>query len=170
MIKIIFLDIDGVIATLDYTKNGIWDLNPKCQKLLGEILEKTGAKIVLSSSWRKNNLEETKDYMKSKGFWFVDEIVGITIRAYHYLDKNKKIHLSIPRGVEIKQWIDTHVHSENGKNWKKKKIGKDYNYVILDDDSDMLLEQVNYFIKVDGIKGLSEEDTLKAINILNYTI
>jgi hypothetical protein len=167
MIKIIFLDIDGVIATSDYLKGGKWALNPRCQMLLGEILEKTGAKIVLSSSWRKDDLEETKAFMEDAGFWFAEEIIGITIRAYDYLDPNKKIHLSIPRGVEIKQWIDTHIHSENGKKWKKKKIGEDYNYVILDDNTDMLLEQAPYFIQTDKMKGLSEKDVLKAIRILN---
>ena len=77
------------------------------------------------------------------------------------------IRLSIPRGVEIKQWIDTHIHSDNGKDWDYKEIGVDFNYVILDDDSDMLLEQAEYFIKTDPYLGLSEEDVKQAIKILN---
>lgn len=77
------------------------------------------------------------------------------------------IHLSIPRGVEIKQWIDTHIHSENGKNWNYKEIGSDFNYVILDDDSDMLLEQAEHFVKTDTLLGLSEDDVERAIKILN---
>lgn len=41
MKKIIFLDIDGVLATHHYLKNNRWTLNPEKQKLLGEILDQT---------------------------------------------------------------------------------------------------------------------------------
>jgi DNA modification methylase len=51
------------------------------------ILKKTNAKIVLSSSWRKNTLEDTIKYMEKRGFRFCDKIVGVTIRAYHYIEK-----------------------------------------------------------------------------------
>jgi len=167
MKKIIFLDIDGVLATPDYLKDGNWALNPKKQELLSEILNQTGAKIVLSSSWRLHTIKETKSYMKEQGFLFVDDIIGITIRAYHYIDRSSKIHLSIPRGVEIQQWIDTHIHSENGKNWQKKKLGVDYQYVILDDDSDMLFTQSNNFIQTDSNFGLTLGKMYAAIQILN---
>jgi hypothetical protein len=167
MKKIIFLDIDGVLATPDYLKDGNWALNPKKQELLSEILNQTGAKIVLSSSWRLHTIKETKAYMKEQGFLFVDDIIGITIRAYHYIDRSSKIHLSIPRGVEIQQWIDTHIHSENGKNWQKKKLGVDYQYVILDDDSDMLFTQSNNFIQTDSNFGLTLGKMYAAIQILN---
>lgn len=168
MEKYLFLDIDGVIAVMDETNQSHeWGIVDSKQKLLGKILEQTGAKIVLSSSWRKITVEETKEYMTKKGFLFSDDIIGVTIRSYHYLDKSKKIHLSIPRGVEIKQWIDANIHSENGKNFSRKKIGEDFNYVIIDDDSDMLLEQKDHYIQTDSIIGLTEDDTLKVIKILN---
>lgn len=169
MEKYIFLDIDGVLAVPDFT--GVqkrWTLNPNKQELLGRILKSTGAKIVLSSSWRLHDLEKTKLYMESHNFLFNDYMVGITIRAYHYLEKGTGIHLSIPRGVEIKQWIDTNIHSENGHNWKKKQVGKDFNYIILDDDPDMLLEHKNHFIKTNSDIGLTERDVTKAIKILNH--
>jgi hypothetical protein len=66
--KIIFLDIDGVLAThKQYMRNRkkFWDKNelakdlkipypfdPKCVKVFNEILEETGAQIVLSSDWK----------------------------------------------------------------------------------------------------------------------
>jgi len=167
MIKIIFLDIDGVVATPDYLKDGQWALNPEKQEILGKILKLTGAKIVLSSSWRLHTLEDTKAKMKEEGFLFVDDIIGVTIRAYHYIDKSSKIHLSIPRGVEIQQWIDTHIHSENGKNFKRKKLGIDYQYVILDDDTDMLYTQRNNFVNTNSEKGLDMYCSAKAISILS---
>ena len=83
------------------------------------------------------------------------------------LVKKDKIHLSIPRGVEIHQWIDTNIHSDNGKNWKRKTLGVDYQYVILDDDCDMLYIQRNNFIRTNGNIGLTEENCKLAIEILN---
>lgn len=85
--RFIFLDIDGVIATPDTLEDGMWGLTPEKQDLLGMIIEKTGAKIVLSSSWRKHTLESTIEHMKEHDFRFCDEIVGITIRAYIILKK-----------------------------------------------------------------------------------
>lgn len=161
----IFLDIDGVIATPELIEEGTWGLVPEKQYLLGIIIKETDAKIVLSSSWRMNNLEDTIKYMQEKGFRFCDRIVGITIRACQYIEEG--INLSIPRGVEIKQWIDNNIHSELGKNYKRKKVGKDFNYVILDDDSDMLLEQAKHFVKCYSMDGLTMCKVRLAINILN---
>lgn len=169
MEKIIFLDIDGVLATPEYLKDGQWALNPEKQKLLGEILAKTDAKIVLSSSWRYSTLEKTKEHMESEGFLFNDKLIGVTIRAYQYLKRETGIHLSIPRGVEIKQWIDTHIHSDNGRNWERKKLGKDFTYVILDDDYDMLLEHKDNFIRTNSEIGLTDDDVMGAVVILNKT-
>lgn len=168
MKKYIFLDIDGVIATAESVEEGEWGLVDSKQVLLGQILDKTDASIVLSSSWRKHTLQETKTYMFEKGFRFTDKIVGVTIRAYHYIEKG--IHLSIPRGVEIKQWIDTNLHSSNGKIFVRKHLGLDYNYVIIDDDSDMLLEHKDNFVRTDFTLGLIEQDVEKAILILNKNV
>jgi hypothetical protein len=167
MKKIIFLDIDGVLATPEYLKDGQWALNPEKQKMLGRILSETDAEIVLSSSWRHNSLEDTKEFMDKEGFLFVDKLVGVTIRAYQYLERGTGVHLSIPRGVEIKQWIDTNIHSNNGKDWQRKKLNVEYTYVILDDDSDMLLEHKNNFIRTESSIGLTDKNVEKAISILN---
>jgi hypothetical protein len=178
----IFLDIDGVISTPNCIKDGMWALDPDKQKLLGIILDATGANIVLTSCWRKSTLEDSIKYMNDEGFMFCDKIVGITIRGYHFLQKG--INLNIPRGVEIKQWLDTHavypwhaypertkeyeIYDNNGKFIKmnSNKLGKDFNYVILDDDIDMLLEHAKRFIRCDSMIGLTIEQVQQAIEIL----
>jgi len=165
MKKLIFLDIDGVLAVP--VESHAWGLSDELQTRLGEILNTTGAMIVMSSSWRKETVHDTKLYMASRGFQFCDKIIGVTIRAYHYLERGAGVHLSIPRGVEIKQWIDTNIHSNMGKDWKKLDLGVDFNYVILDDDTDMLLEQKSKYINVDGILGLTAANATMAIKILN---
>ena len=167
MRKIIFLDIDGVIATPESIIDGEWGLVDSKQLLLKRILDETGAEIVLSSSWRLHTVEETKEYMSEKGFLFSDKIVGVTIRAYQYIDRSHKIHLSIPRGVEIQQWIDTNIHSDNGKNFIRKKLNVHYNYVIIDDDTDMLYTQRNNFVNTNSEDGLCNSDVRQAISILN---
>jgi hypothetical protein len=169
MEKYIFLDIDGVLATPKSIEGvgGEWKIEDEKQELLKHIIDSTGAKIVLSSSWRKWDLETTIEFMKQEGFWFSDLIIGVTIRAYQYIDRTKKIHLSIPRGVEIYQWIDTNIHSDNGKNWERKKLGLDYQYVILDDDCDMLYVQRNNFVNTNSTLGLTKDESNKAIEILN---
>ena len=42
-----------------------------------------------------------------------------------------------------------------------------FQYVILDDDSDMLLEQADHFIRTDAYLGMSQEDAVRAVCILN---
>ena len=49
IMKIIFLDIDGVICT---PKTDFRYLDIRCVNHLNNIVEDTGAKIVISSSWR----------------------------------------------------------------------------------------------------------------------
>jgi len=168
MQKIIFLDIDGVLATPECLgEDRTWGIVQSKQDLLSDLLIMTGAKIVLSSSWRKNELEATKQFMTDNNFRFSRDIIGITIRAYQWLEKGTGIHLSIPRGVEIKQWIDANIHSNNGKDWNRKKLGIDFNYVILDDESDMLLEQSKNFVQCQSEIGLTSEIIMKAKEILN---
>ena len=48
-----------------------------------------------------------------------------------------------------------------------KKIGVDYQYVILDDDIDMLYTQKNNFVNTNSDLGLTETDCEIAIQILN---
>lgn len=166
MDKYIFLDFDGVITN----KESKYKLDKQSCNLLGKIIEETDAKIIITSSWRKSTLEDTIKYLNTTSFFvpfefpYLDRIIGQTIRAYHYIHG---IHLGIPRGLEIKQWIDTNIHSDNGKNYILKKIGIDYQYVILDDDNDMLLEQRNNFIKTDSYRGLNVRNVFDAIQILN---
>lgn len=169
MEKYIFLDIDGVLATPKSIEGvgGAWKIEDEKQEILKRIIDSTGAKIVLSSSWRRWDLETTIEFMKEEGFWFADLIIGVTIRAYQWLERGTGIHLSIPRGVEIKQWVDTHIHSDNGKNWERKKLGKDFTYVILDDDCDMLLEHKDNFVNTNSDLGLTDDDCELAIKILN---
>ena len=153
MFKIIFLDIDGVLnhekwydKTVGNANIGYQgDIDPVSISLINQIIEETDAKVIISSTWRfdfKNTC--TKLYIAGliKG-----SIIDKTPN-YQYTHINQYG----VRGNEIKGSIV---------------INKIEQYVILDDDCDMLLEQKDNFIHIDSFVGVTEENVIEAIKILN---
>lgn len=154
--KVIFLDFDGVITTY----KSQYRLDEEKMKLVKYICRKTGAKIVITSSWRRWTLEDTIKDITDTSKWGVPipfepikKVIGVTSRVYAFKNDDVQHHYRVPRGVEIKMYLDEHTDIDK--------------YVILDDDSDMLLEQEPYFIRTDETEGLTELDAEKAITILN---
>lgn len=156
--KVIFLDFDGVITTM----KSRWNLCKEKMELVKEIVDKTGAKIVISSSWRHSTLESTLDYITTLGNAFVhnvtflmpEDVVGVTDRIYYHKCSDKKKHeYHVCRGVEIEHYLYEHPEIKN--------------YVILDDDSDMLLSQRKHFVKTHTLRGISKKNVETAIKILN---
>ena len=174
--KVLFLDIDGVLNSENWfgyrlycIKNNMFNevinfVNTNDERIkhklsmiddraianLNRIIEETGCKVVLSSSWRsyveaENTL--TEYLLKLKGFKY--ELYDVTPRLWCNA-------VSIRRGEEIQLWMN----KESEKNDIE-------SFVILDDDSDMLPEQMNNFIHVDGQVGLTDRDVFTAIEILN---
>ena len=139
--KVIFLDFDGVVTIPD----SHWKLNPDNIKLVKKIVDETNAKIVVSSSWR-HGLDRHFEYELERNpdnemvIWLRDNVYDIT-------------PLGGNRGSEIKKWLDTHDDIEN--------------YVILDDDSDMLNYQLYHFVETNFEDGLTETEAIRAIKVLN---
>lgn len=86
--RIVFLDVDGVISTL----KSHWTLDKKKMELVKCICDETGAKIVISSSWRRytlaDTIEELTTHQIEKGresFLMPDYIVGVTARMYAFI-------------------------------------------------------------------------------------
>lgn len=161
--KIIFLDIDGVLnSQLFYTKRKrqkgqskedyhLQNIDSKPIEFLNELIEKTGAKIVISSSWRiGNTMPYLQSLLNKKGL--KGEIIAFTPM------------LKYPgalRGNEIYLWINQNAQMlgiTNGSDFKE--------YVIFDDDSDMLWRQRNNYIKVDAYCGLTPNQCYQAVFIL----
>ncbi len=142
--KIIFLDIDGVLncaKTFERTTHGVIGVDPYRVLILHRILEATGAKIVLSSSWRHMD----DDYLKRE------------LRTIEWIDITGNCCAGI-RGVEIYKWIRDNVPHETKDDLK---------YAILDDDSDMLLLQKDHFFHTTWQEGLTEEIAQEVIKHLN---
>ena len=155
--KIIFLDIDGVLNSAAYLKRWrdetfrhekgekkgdrwIEMIDELAVPLLNKIIEVTGAKVVISSTWRiLNSAEMIQTYLNKKGF--VGEIIGCTPRL-PFDD----------RGTEIERWLKTHDPVES--------------FVILDDGSDMgpVLDRL---VHTTWATGLQQEHVERAIELLS---
>lgn len=143
-------------------------INPKKVSLLNQITDATGAKIVVSSSWR--NHKDIKEVLAAAGV--TAEIIGITpnsnITFYEEGYKSGRDY----RGCEIQAWIDKHFdwekdyHGEPGGTWKPRREGL-AGYVILDDDGDMMYWQRDSFFQTNTHIGLTQEIVEKVIEYLN---
>lgn len=185
--KIIFLDIDGVLNDNAFWKErhdtlekklkenkmshfefGVSQINPKKVALLNKITQATGAKIVISSSWR--NGKDIKEILKGAGV--EAEILGITPNGFTQFYEADYPKGRSYRGCEIQAWIDKNFdweenyHGEPDGTWKPKRKGLK-NFVILDDDGDMLYWHRNNFFQTNTHIGLTEEITDKIIAFLN---
>jgi len=155
--KIVFLDIDGVLNSEQLmTKMGsdLWGdgsvLDPIAIERLNHLTDVTGAKIVISSSWRiAYEWDELVSILKNSG-----------IKA-EVLDKTPRFPYD-DRADEIWSWLNNAQESVE-------------TYVILDDDrleakrdnSDPVLDM--HFVRTSWLDGLQDRHVEKAISILNNT-
>lgn len=190
--KLIFLDIDGVLnfqshfedlyrgqrptglvtsKLLEYHSQMI---NFEALKRVELLCEKTKASIVISSTWRrymdKDRMNELFRYCGLKNDL---PIIGST--PYLYLNEFG----NLPRGCEINQYLEKEFQFRSiywSEEEQQKYIDKSgiENYIILDDDSDMLYNQRNHFIHIlpspRNIHSFSEEYYNKALKKLSKTI
>lgn len=201
--KVIFLDIDGVLNCEEAYVNGFCkykeinltegkkdhyqEFYSPSKLWLNRLIKETNAKIVISSSWRKSGLGFMKDVWKEEGM--EGEIIDTTPSLYlqkggSIVFHNNKLSehptpqvrgYSIPRGCEIEYWLkDKGYYDISWSKEEQQKVIKESgieNYIIIDDDSDMLYSQRNRFVNVlpspRNKKGFTEEHYKLAIKILN---
>ncbi len=140
--KVIFLDVDGVLNSKQ-DGNTIKLRTDSHFRLLQYIVEATGARIVLSSSWRA-------------GFARVKNILSDRLKEYglEIMDSTPVLSGVSCRGEEIRQWL-----SDNEQSVEK--------FVILDDDADMAEFTETNLVQTDSEVGLQEKDALRCIEMLN---
>ena len=159
--KIIFLDFDGVLNHENYYNERInkkfigypeypySEFDKDTILNLNKIVLETNAKVVITSTWRQSRtIEELQKLLNY--FGFIGEIIDVTPSLRNLGDH-------VLRGNEIYKWIIENVNDYFSFN----------EYVILDDDIDMLYYQRNNFIKVNSKYGLTSLDAKNAIKILN---
>lgn len=153
--KVIFLDFDGVLNTLDYRdRHGNIGAGIDSSKLLllKELVHKTDAKIVITTSlrvyWNKN--PDNCDYF--------GEVINREFAKYglEIYDKTPTTENN-QREDEILQWIVDNPGVTN--------------YVVIDDGALSAKFLLGRFVQTSDIKdGLEEEHILKAISILNQNV
>lgn len=157
--KVIFLDIDGVLNSEDLARKRIADfrgwndttntkfydfIDENAVKLISDLCEQYNIKLVISSSWRLSTLEKTIDDFSSDYMLLlhplVPFIIGITPRVESQI-----------RGEEIAIYLQQNSNITD--------------YCIID-DSDMLKEQTSNFVQTSFWHGLTNEHIPKIKSIL----
>ena len=151
MEKYIFLDFDGVINTPKgkFDKNAVTNLR--------RLLERTDAKVVISSTWRLQGMEYIQQLWQE--YQLPGEVIDLTPSCnstnFSNVDGQEEWQgLHGCKGLEIAEWLRL-----NAK--------EPYQYIILDDEEDFLFSQREHLVKVEGSKGLDKADVRVAIQILN---
>ena len=165
--KIIFLDVDGVLNNNIFLKKrriilkenkGIYipRLDDKNFIALKTLVERTNAKIVLSSYWRyyfDKNLMPNNNGLHNHG-----KDLTLKLRKHNLSLKDKTstdLTRFQKRGDIIKEYLHTHEDIDN--------------FVILDDDNIMKEFTDTNLIQTKPEYGLTMSDVKKAENILNKT-
>jgi hypothetical protein len=162
--KVIFLDFDGVLNVIPQGHDKFGGIfHPEFVNNLARIVNETDAKLVISSSWRHMGLARLRMMWEHR--CYPGEIIGITPDLWRRV-KDEEYHVSLQRGDEIQVVLNLHTEIEN--------------YIILDDDRDMLKSQLGNFVCcsnninhpdcIDIGYGLTNECANKAIRILNKRI
>jgi hypothetical protein len=157
MIKIIFLDIDGVLNTdrvVRMRKNHditTIEFDPEAMNNLRKIVNATNAKLVISSTWRIHQNTDTPLWNalieNLKKYNLENEIFGITETDEGKIKQQ-------PRWQEILNWL------------LKNKDQEISSFVILDDEWCMDLLNAN-FVRCSSSVGISAKNCIDAITILN---
>jgi hypothetical protein len=149
-VKVIFLDIDGVLNNMESlrfprirvksSEHSYSAAHPSCIAALNRIISETNARIVISSTWRGIGLEVMFEIFHQWG------IAGMTVGYTPLWER------SFERGDEIADWLSKHPEVTS--------------FVILDDGDDMGVLK-HRLVQTDYEIGLTEADADRAIAILN---
>ena len=165
--KYLFLDIDGVLNTGKYQECLIRDglpftdddgalFDPNAIDNLRYIIEKTSAKIVLTSTWRMDGIDAMREMWKRRKMpSYVYSITPHSITRFANIDTKDEWskHSIGSRGMEVNEWLHRNSNDTNA-------------YAILDDESDYLLHQAKHLVITDSYRGITKEIASKVIELL----
>lgn len=173
--KIIFLDIDGVLNSHrsmlakvgpspkppvsggPFTSNQLdveifgrrqaASIDPVAVQLLNRVIKATGAKLVISSTHR---------FIAKSAGGFDNDLLRQYIK--HFGINGEVIGATpilndVPRGEEIQAWLNSSQIPVEG-------------FIIIDDDDDMLESQLPFFVKTDARVALTVENVEAAVQLL----
>jgi hypothetical protein len=160
--KVVFLDIDGVLVTEHYLlqldeneqpwrdEKGHAYFCPRCLTNFEQLIKQTHAKVVLSSTWRffLADTVGVPDFFKARGVQF-----DIHDQTPRLPSSSKKMSEQPTRGEEIQAWLDTHREVTH--------------YCILDDDPRIFPQQQPYWVRTSFRYGFTKAKLDQALRILN---
>lgn len=152
--RLIMLDVDGVLnsnSTRTTTRDGWCFVEDIFIERLGRLVHETGAKVVLSSTWREgwNQQDESKNEP-----YFNDLRAKLSEYGIELYDRLGPMHRSYERGLEIQEWFESHPDIEVE------------NFIILDDYNDMI-PYMDHLLQTRASIGLTDDDVEVAINYLS---
>ena len=171
MLKVMFLDFDGVLNTDSYQvslssqgKPG-WDdygqlFNPETVGNLKMILDAVpDVKIVIESSWKVNGLDELRLIWKERNL--PGELYDVTPDIFN--EELLTIDLSDPDNIRKVEGL-----GKGGEisAWLKRHGGQVCRYVILDDVAEFSGELASHHILISPDLGITREDAIKVITFL----
>lgn len=127
--KVLFLDIDGVLVTLrsfqQFKRSGsAAQADPDCVKELNRVVRETGATIVLSSTWRIFGKPTLDEKFKEWGIEApIRDFTPDLVRRNDARAEQGRILIAATRGAEIASWLRCNGNPEQ--------------FAIVDDDADM---------------------------------
>ncbi len=159
--KVIFLDVDGVLNSMEWmqsdecvTNGGIFGMDTEAVKLLKYIIQKTGANIVVSSSWRIGGITEGSHFYEElkrtdPSDTILNAVIDRTCSGGITDFPNNRNYI---RGDQIQKWIDDNAF--------------DGTFVILDDDDDMghLIDHLVQTKTATGLLRLHVEQVIQKLN------
>lgn len=154
--KIIFLDIDGVLNSRAYDRQRNWneqtDIDETRLPFVKKIVDATGAKIVLSSTWREY-WDKEPEKRQCDGIYIDNTFAKYGLEIY---DKTPELGRYAERRDEVNAWLDG-------------AQGTIESFVIIDDYRFGWAELSDNFVKTEPnfVLGLEQEHAEKAIKILN---
>ena len=159
--KLIFLDVDGVLNHdgCDVMVNHYYGVEPEKVKLLKQIVDATGAKIVLCSTWRRGikpgrPLSEQTDPFAVE---LMSKLSDAGLKLYDLTTaEDKRDH----RAEEIQSKMDEYRHNGNQID----------GWCVIDDElfdgyTDKDFEP--HWVQTNFIDGLTDIDVSQAVGILN---
>jgi len=168
--RVLFLDFDGVLNSERYMEKIQLELekrhtqergfqkrdyrdmiDPDAVARVSTILERTDAKVCVSSTWRKLfTIPELQTMLREKGFR--GQLIGRTPDFWRTPELQAN-HGRRCRGHEIQYWLDRH---------KRYEIDR---FAILDDDNDMA-HLASRLVQTDALYGLQDEHVERAVSML----
>jgi len=157
--KVIFLDIDGVLNSEEFLKNNQNEMIDRDSvNTLKNIIDKTGAVIVMSSGWRlwfdDNMMPKDGDsqYLYDILCEFDINLFGKTPDFSTEEIRTKKTFSHV-KAKEIIAWLSEYEDA--------------YQYVVLD-DLNLRNEEINsHLVRTNAQVGITEDDAKRVIDMLN---